>query len=346
VVFHCGAAQQHAIRAYLEGFELVEAPLQNLDSGLMRKAEQSLMAYRHALQQGAPMNDVKDRYDDAMALLDESRELLSGGNLSPTVAFTGSFVILLREGLEAILVLAAIMAFLTRSGQRHALKYVHTGWIVALVAGFATWLVATYVISISGAAREVTEGVAALSAAVILLFVGFWMHRNADARRWTQYLEEKTQLAVNTGALWTLGLVSFLAVYREIFETILFYQALWVQVGDESRYPVFYGAGVAGALLVLVAWVFARYSVRLPLRQFFLGSAILVVVLAFIFTGKGIIALQEAGKLPSDPVSFPTIDLLGIYPNAQSLSLQALIILLVMAAIVYERFGRAPQPVS
>ncbi|MBD3646707.1 MAG: FTR1 family protein, partial [Pseudomonadales bacterium] len=338
-------AQRLAIHAYLEGFEMVEAPLGNLDAELMRKTERSMMAFRHALREGEDNARVQAIYDDTVVLLQQVDTLLSGDALSPTVAFTGSLIILLREGLEAILVLAAILAFLSRSGRRDAMKYVHGGWIVALIAGAATWIVSSWVINISGATREITEGFAALAAAVILLYVGFWMHRNSDARRWNRFIEDRMKSALTSRTLWTLCLVAFLAVYREIFETILFYQALWAQVDENSRGAVFYGGGLAAGLLILISWAVAHYSVRLPLKQFFLASAFLMVLLAFVFTGKGVTALQEAGRSPSYPVDLHSIGLVGIYPNAQALILQALVLCLAFAAIVYERFGRrVPVP--
>jgi high-affinity iron transporter len=193
------------------------------------------------------------------------------------------------------------------------------------------------VFTISGATREVTEGVTALLAAVILLYVGFWMHRNANAKRWSEYLKSQVQTALDTRTLWTLAVVSFLAVYREIFEIILFYQALWAQVNVESHRAVFYGAVLALALLALMTWLIFRFGMRLPLKQFFTASAIIMIALAFIFTGKGIAALQEAGSLSTSPVPFPTIELLGIYPNLQALVLQAIVVVLALVIFFYDR---------
>ncbi|MBD3648095.1 MAG: FTR1 family protein [Pseudomonadales bacterium] len=331
------SAQRQAVIAYLDGFELVEAPLTNVDSGLMRETERAMMAYRHALQRRAPAEEVQARLDEAITLLQRSESALSSGSLSPAVAFTGSLVILVREGIEAILVLAALITFLIRSDRRDALVYVHGGWIAALIAGAATWLASSYLIDISGAAREMTEGMAALVAAVILLYVGFWMHQNADARRWNQFLQDKMHNALSSSTLWTLSVVSFLAVYREIFETILFYQALWIQVEDSAQASVIYGGIVAMVLLLSITWLFARFSVRLPLKQFFMGSAVLMVFLAFVLSGKGVVALQEAGTLRSDPISFPTIDMLGIYPNIEALALQGIVLLSAIMAVLFER---------
>src|SRR5690606_33812801 len=243
--------------------------------------------------------------------------------LSPTMSFTSSFIILLREGLEAILVLAAITAFLVKTERRDSLPYVHAGWVAALLLAIATWAVAAYVIDISGAGRELTEGFTALLAAGILFYVGFWLHNKTHARRWKQFIEEKVRGALGSRTLWALAAVSFVAVYREVFETVLFYQALWMQSGPEGQRFVVTGFVVAAAALVVLAWLIFRFSVRLPLRLFFGVTAVLLYLLAIVFAGNGIAALQEAGKLPVDPVNFPRIDLLGIHPTLQSLTLQA-----------------------
>ena len=331
------SAQDQAITAYLEGFELIEAPLSNVDSDLMRRTEGAMIAYRQAIAQGVSNDALEQLYNTAIDLLNESSAALSGGALSASVAFSGSLIILLREGLEIILVLAAIITFLVKSDRTDALKYVHAGWILALIAGAGTWVISEYLFTISGATREITEGITALVAATILMYVGFWMHRNANAKRWAEYIKSQLQSALDTRTLWTLALVSFLATYREIFEIILFYQALWAQVQPEAHSAVFSGAGVAVLMLVLTTWVIFKFGMKLPLTQFFNISAILMVTLAFIFAGKGIAALQEAGRVGSTAVPGPTIELLGIYPNAQSLGLQAFVIALTLFIIFYEK---------
>lgn len=317
-----------AVVAYLEGFELSEAALSNISPTLMRGAESAMMAYRHVLAGTAPAAEVESAYQQALAKLAESREALGGESLSAGVAFTSSLVILLREGLEAILVLAAMAAVLIKTGNRAAMRYVHAGWIVALLLGGATWAVSSYVITISGAAREVTEGVTALVAAVILFYVGFWMHSNASGKRWQHYLEGKIQAALSQRTLWTLGIVSFLAVYREVFETVLFYQALWVQVDEAAHSAVYGGAGAALVLLLIATWLILRFGLKLPLKQFFAVSAVLMIALAVVFAGHGVAALQEAGKLPITPAPVPRLEWLGIYPNWQGTALQLVVVVL------------------
>lgn len=331
------AAEDAAVTAYLEGFELVEAPLRNIDADLMRRAETAMMNYRNAVSRRLAVDEIESLYDAAISMLNESDNALSGEAMSSGVAFSGSLIILLREGLEIILILAAIITLLIRSKRSDALKYVHAGWILALIAGAGTWAVSSYIFTISGATREITEGITALVAAAILLYVGYWLHRNASTQRWNQFLTSKVKSALTARTLWTLALVSFLAVYREIFEIILFYQALWAQVNVESHNAVFYGAGLAIILLALTIWLIFKFGMRLPIKQFFSISAILLITLAFIFTGKGIAALQEAGSVAMSPVPGPTIDILGIYPNLQVLIAQACIILLTIAIYVYDR---------
>lgn len=330
-------AQDAAVTGYLEGFELIEAPLGNVDAVLMKNTEAAMMAFRNSISKRESAAQVKQRYDEVLSLLDQSEKTLAAGELSPSVAFSGSLVILLREGLEIILVLAAIITFLAKAGRKDALVYVHAGWALALVAGVGTWAVSAYIFTISGATREMTEGITALIASAILLYVGFWMHRNASAQRWNVFLKSQIQAALDQRTLWTLALVSFLAVYREIFEIILFYEALWAQVANNAHIAVFSGAGFAFLLLMLITWLIYRFGMRLPLKLFFTTSAIVMIVLAFIFTGKGIAALQEAGVVNTYTIPFPTIELLGIYPNMLALALQLVVVVLALAVFLHDR---------
>ena len=319
-------AQALSVTAYLEGFELSEAPLRNVAPELMQQTEQAMMDFRQGLRAGMPLPEAESRQAKLAQLLEQSRDALAQRSMSAGVAFTSSLIILLREGLEAILVLAAMVAFIVRSGRNDALRYVHGGWIFALLAGILTWAASLYLIDISGATRELTEGVATLMAALILFYVGFWMHRNSSAAQWNAFLKGQIATALSARTLWTLALISFLAVYREVFETILFYQALWLQVEAAARHAVWAGAGLAAVLLVVITWMIERFGVRLPLRQFFLGSAILMIILAVIFAGKGVMALQEAGLVAVHPLPLPRLEWIGFYPNAQVLVTQLLLL--------------------
>ena len=239
-------AQQLAVQAYLEGFELVEASLQNVDAALVRETEREMMALRTLIRSGAPVAQVDDQAVRVGALLEHARAALSSGGLSPETVFASAFLILLREGLEALLVVAAIIAFLVKAGRRDALPYVHMGWIGAIVLGLRTWAVGDQLVAISGANRELMEGITALVASAMLVYVGYWLHSKSSAHAWQGFIRESVGTALADRTLWTMTLVSFLAVYREMFETVLFYQALWVQAGDAGRAALLGGAGRRG----------------------------------------------------------------------------------------------------
>ncbi len=330
-------AHQLAVTSYLEGFELVEAPLDAVDRGLRTRVEAAMLRYRTLIQSRAPQETVEAEARAILALLDTARQRLEAARLSPATTFTSALVILLREGLEAILVLAALIAMLIKSGRREALRYVHAGWIAALALGGLTWLAASYVVTVSGASREVTEGVTALVAAAVLLYVGFWMHRHAHAARWKAYLEMRVPSALSGRTLWALAAVSFVAVYREAFETVLFYQALWIEAGPEGRVAVGGGFAAAVAGLVLLAWLILKLGLRLPVGWFFGAGSALMAVLAVVLAGKGIAALQHAGTLPVGPLDLPAIPSLGVYPTWQGVLTQVALVVLILAAIGYSR---------
>ena len=330
-------AHRLAITGYLEGFELVEAPLSAVDGALKTRIETEMMRYRGMLEAGAPVDAVEAQARNIQALLVTARQRLDAARLSPATIFTSALVILLREGLEAILVLAALIGLLIKAGRRDALRYVHAGWIAALALGGVTWAVASSLITLSGADREITEGATALLAAAMLLYVGFWMHRHAHAARWKAFIETRVASALSGRTMWALGSISFLAVYREAFETVLFYQALWIEAGPEGHLAVGAGFAAAAVGLVVLAWLILKIGLRLPLGWFFGGGSVLMAILAVVLAGKGIAALQEAGALPVGPLDLPAIPSLGLYPTWQGVLTQLAVVLLIVGAVAYTR---------
>ncbi len=326
-------ARQLAITAYLEGFELVEASLDNVDASLRNEIEKEMMALRASIGDGKPVPEVEAQVARINELLDRAEDKLSAGNMSPTTAFISALLILLREGLEAILVLSAIMAFVRKTGRRDALPYVHAGWIVAVALGGVTWFVANYVIGISGASRELTEGITALVAAVMLLYVGYWLHSKSYASAWNSFIKDQVTAALGKRTLWAMAGISFLAVYRELFEIVLFYETLWVQVGPEGHGAVFGGIVTAAVLLAVIGGAILKYSVRLPIGPFFAWTSGLLALMAVVFTGNGIAALQEAGVLKATLVNFFSVPLLGVHPTAQGLGAQFIALAVVLSGM-------------
>ncbi len=313
-------ALQLALSAYLEGYELIEAPLRTLDHELAIGIERDMQVLRNTIRDGVPADELALSVANLEIRLQEASALLSTSGSSTATLFTSAFLILLREGLEAILLLAAMSLYLRRTEHTTAMRYLHLGWLGALTAGVLTWIGIKTVISISGVQREVIEGTAALLAAFVLLYVGIWLHRHSNAVHWQAFLNERLGKSLSTGTLWGIAALSFIAVYREILETVLFYETLWLQSG--TAMPLVFGALLAALALVAAGWIVFRIGARLPLRRFFQANGVLMFGLALIFAGKGVVALQEAGWISVTFVSVPRIDWLGIYPTAQSVGTQ------------------------
>ena len=330
------AAHKAALSAYLDGFEMAEPSLVVVDKQLKLEIEKAMISFREATKSGT-VEQLEEIQDGLVELLNAAKQALNTTSMSKGAAFFGAFVILLREGIEAVLVLAAIMAALLKTGRREAMKYIHIGWISAVALGILTWWIADNLIQVSGASRELTEGVAALVAAGILVYVGFWLHNASNSKRWKAFIEHKVGNAMQSGTLWVLATVAFLAVYREMFETVLFYQAMWVQIDGSTERSFFLGILAALTLLVVLSLLIYKAGVKLPIRQFFQINAVLLFLLAVVFTGQGIAALQEAGIVSTSLLNFPRIEVLGVYPTAQSLGLQLLVLLLGIGLMMYHR---------
>ncbi|AIF48074.1 FTR1 family protein [Dyella japonica] len=328
-------ARQLALSAYLDGVEPVEAQLDARNASLRASIETAMGAYRTTLTR-SPDDDAATRQaHEVDSLLGRAQTLLSGTSASPMTTFVGALTILVREGLEALLVVVALLAFLRKADRHDATRYVHAGWALALLAGAVTWAAASYAISISGASRELTEGLSSLFAAAVLLGVGLWMHQKSIGGRWQSYLKAKMATALNRRSAWFVFGLTFISVYREVFETILFYTALW---NEGQGLWLFAGLAAGAVILGVIAWVLLRTSQRLPLGLFFSVSSLVIAVLAIVLTGKGVAALQEAGWAAVTVAPAPSIDLLGIYPTWQSLLAQLAVALMLATGFAVNRW--------
>jgi high-affinity iron transporter len=337
-------ARELALSAYLDGFEPVEAVLSARDAGLMARVEDAMAQLRAAIGAGRPADEVAARIAEVEALLGEAERMLAPDQASAASAFLGAFAILLREGLEALLIIVAMLTFLRKAERPEMVRTVHYGWIGALVAGAATWWAATHLISISGASRELTEGFGALFAAIVLLFVGIWMHGKAQADEWQRYLREKLGHALTRGSAWFLFLLAFVAVYREVFETILFFAALSAE-GNVGALAL--GAAAGAVLLAVIAVAMFRFARRLPISKFFSYSSLLMAVLAVVLAGKGVGALQEAGMIGVTPLAgAPRLPILGLSPTTESIGAQVATLLALLAGFGWNRRERRRPAVA
>ena len=320
-------ARELALSAYLDGFEPLEAVLSTRDADLLASVEIGMAELRAAISRGDPVAAVAEKVNALDVLFYRAETVLAPANASEASAFLGAFAILLREGLEALLIVIAMIAFLRKAERTEVLPFVHGGWLSALGAGALTWVAATYLIGVSGAGRELVEGFGSLFAALVLLSVGIWMHGKSQAGEWQRYIRKTMQHALSRRSAWFLFGLAFLVVYREVFETILFFAALWSQGHTDA---ILAGAAAAIVLLALIAWAMLRYSRRLPIGTFFAYSSVLIGILAVVLAGKGISGLQEAGLLGITPLpNLPRIPILGIAPALEPVAAQILTLALI-----------------
>jgi len=322
-----------AVSAYLDGFEPVEPALGAVDPAMRSSVEQAFQRYRSALQGDRPAAEIEPLYAGLRQDLARVEERLEGGRLGPTGAFVASLTILAREGLEAVLLVVALATVVARAGRRDALRWIHSGWVAALFAGAATWWAAGRLVEISGASREVVEGLSALGATAILFYVSYWLVSKAEAARWQAFLDGRMKTALSRGSLGMLAMVSFVAVYRECFETVLFYEALASEAGPGGSHAIAAGVGAGAALLGVLALGVFRFGQRLPMRRFFAVSSLFLYALAVVMAGHGVAALQEAGWLPATSLPFVRLEWLGIYPTAEGLGLQGALALAALLAL-------------
>jgi high-affinity iron transporter len=320
-------AYQKSVDAYLDGYELAEPTLMAKDATLGRAIETMFTQLRNAIKQGAPVEEVQKQHLELEVNLDKAVQVLSEENrYTGYYAFTNSALIIFREGLEAALILASIIATLRVMGAPEAIRYIHLGWILALGCGGLTWLATQTVLTLSGRHRESMEGFISVFAAVALFYVGYWLHTRSEVKRWHEFIQQKLQSGVSTRRILGLTGISFFAVFREAFEVVLFYQALWMQ--NEGQYgPILWGLAFGLGMLAIATFAILKLGLKLPLKYFLGATGTLLYVVAFIFAGNGVKELQAAQWLPTTPLSIPvTIPMLGIYPTVETLAAQGLML--------------------
>ncbi|HWO42360.1 MAG TPA: cytochrome c/FTR1 family iron permease [Candidatus Eisenbacteria bacterium] len=329
-------AYQKAVDAYLDGFELAEPALFSKDASLGREIESRFTEFRGAIRSGANPARIRELHTALDQKLEHVTRILSGsGTASEAYTLFNAALIIVREGVEAALIVSAIIAVLKATGALDAVRYIHLGWALALLSGIATWFVAQTVLTVGGAEREVIEGFTAILAALVLFSVSYWLISKAEAKRWQRYIQQKVKEALTARRVAALVGVSFLAVYREAFETVLFYQALWLQSPTAHGFVIggfFLGVAI---LAVLVALIF-KAGVKMPLRLFFGLSSALLYLLAFVFLGEGIKDLQATGWFSETPLAHaPELPWFGIYPTLETLLAQSLLLLAALAALFW-----------
>ncbi|MFY0673492.1 MAG: FTR1 family protein [Bacteroidia bacterium] len=319
-----------SLNAYLEGVEPVELSLSASNPKLVQDIELELGELRK-LYSTNNNEVVAQKTEKVIELITEAENTLAQKESSWWLTFSLAASVILREGLEAFLVIIIIISVLRKAGAPKGIKYVHGGWIAAVAIGVVGWFFTGQLLKISGMQRELLEGIIALVAVAILFYIGFWMHGKSQAQKWNQYIKEKINKLLNKQSMIGLAALSFLVVFREAFESVLFLSAISLEEGGEYQSAIGLGVLVAFALVGVLAVLMLKFSKRIPITQLFKFSALIIAVLSIVLVGKGIHAFQEAGYVGIS--AFPLnirITLLGLYPTIQSIAAQIAMIILTI----------------
>jgi len=333
-------AYQKAVEAYLDGYELAEPTLVAKDAALGRGLEAQFTQLRNSIRQGVPAEEIQKQHLEIEVRLDRATEALGRDDgYSGYYAFANSALIIFREGLEAALILASIIGMLRVMGANEAIRYIHLGWILAIVCGGLTWVATQTVLTLSGRHRESMEGFISVFAAVALFYVGYWLHTRSEVKRWHEFIQQKIKSGLSARRIFGLTGISFFAVYREAFELVLFYQALWMQ-NENNHGSILWGLGLGLGFLGVATYAILKLGLKLPLKYFLSATGTLLYVMAFIFAGNGVKELQAAQWLSTTPTSIPqAVPMLGIYPTVETLAAQGL----MLSAFVATSFWLARQ---
>lgn len=325
-------ARKDALAAYLEGVEPVEARLKTYAPTISSKLEQQMFQVRFAIEQNKNNFEVEKEINNALSLIVDAEQVMGNNNLSYWLTFVLSASILLREGLEAFLIIVLILALIRSSGAKKAKRWIHGGWITAIIMGVAGWFFSGWIINISGQNREIMEGLISLVAVIILAFVGFWLHNNSQVGKWKIFVEEKIGKQLQKEKMFGLAFFSFMVVFREAFESILFLQAINLETTALNKSAIGFGVLAAFGLIALLGVLFLRYSKKIPVRQLFRYSSWGILLLAIILMGKGIHSIQESGwiSITNSPI-FVHVDWLGIYPTIETTVSQLILFSAVLA---------------
>ena len=331
--------------AYLDSYENIEIPLRPIDPDFTLEMEIKFAELRNLISSNAPSDEVVSKIAELKSGLDESERFVSGiGVVAPAIAFSSSFSIIFREGLEAALILGAILTYLEASRNEKFKKHVYAGIVLAIALTAVTWIIAQFIIEISGAQRELIEAIAGISAVVVLFWVSFWVLNKIETKKWIEFVKAKVWQATTTGSFMVFVLLSFFTVYREGFETVLFYQALF----SFAKYMEIYVlAGLVLGLAVIIAVVFLvrKLGRKLPLRVLFGLTMGIGAFMSITFLGNAIREFQELGWISTTPIYniVPRLDInvatmTGIHPTVETVVAQIILLSIYLVGSLYILF--------
>ena len=296
--------------AYLDSYEAIETPLRPINPDFTLDMEIKFAELRNLIQQHQPYPKIEAKVIEIRAGLDESERLVTGtGSLAPSLAFSTSFSIIFREGLESALIIGAILTYLEASRNLHYKKHVYLGIVISVIATVITWFIAQFVIDITGARKELIEAIAGISAVAVLFWVSFWILNKVETKKWIEFVKAKVWQATTTGSVMVFSMLSFFTVYREGFETVLFYQAM-LSFAKNMETFVFLGLALGLVVILSVVFIIRKLGKKLPLRVLFGLTMGIGAYMSIAFIGNAVREFQEIGYIS-------TTHLFGIIPRLE-----------------------------
>jgi high-affinity iron transporter len=335
-------AYEIARTAYLDHFELAEVPLRLRDPNLVLDLEFSFAELRNGIRDGAPVSEIKASAAEIRSgLVDVDRVLADKGFAAPLLAFTFAFAILFREGVEVVLLLAILLGALSAGRASGYRKPLAAGVVAALVATVLTWVLASVVLEIAPVQRELLEGVTAVLAVVVLFVVSFWLVSRLDHKHWLEFMRARVASAIAAGSAAAFAGLGFTAVYREGFETVLFYQALSIFAKGLGLY-VALGFATAVVALAIVAYAVLKLGRRIPVKPMLVAGASTLLLLSVTFAGNAVRSLQGADWVSITPVQsdwarLPVFmaELTGIHPTREGLVVQGVLLTVYVLGAIW-----------
>jgi high-affinity iron transporter len=331
-------AEKLSLEAYFSGIEPVESKINANDPTAVTRIEVEMAALRKGIKDKNKLA-IKTNFDALILEIKNLQVLLSGQKVTPGLAFLSGFSIILREGFEAVLIILAILGVGKAAASSMVTLAIHSGWVVSLVLGVVGWFVSGWLISISGASREVMEAIGAYFAVFVLIYVGFWMHRQTEITRWKEFINVRVRNLAQTKNLVGLFVLSFVVTFREVIETVLFLRTVYLDTGDDIRIYILSGVLVAFAIVMIISIMITKFRNKISLQKFFNLSSVLMMILATILAGKGAHALQEAGLISMTVLPIrPRVELLGLFPSWETFLSQ--VIILVVSLLIWKKAGK------
>lgn len=314
------AKSKQALQQFIIAWPNVESEISTRNGALYTKIEQKIPQYAGQLDE--------DNKDDIGSQLETLNQEIKSTISKTSYTFWDAALILLREGVEALLIIMALLTVTRKSEQTKASKWIVIGSVIGIVLSIALAFIFKAIFENLGSTRELTEGLVGIGSVILMIIVGIWLHSKSSLDSWQNFINKNMDKAMSTGSIVTFGLVAFLSVFREGAETIIFYLGI---VGKISAWSLILGIIVASVILALIAIFFNQITKWIPIHRLFFIMSLFIFILAFKILGVSIHTLQILNIVPQHTINhLPFIDLIGFYPTYETLIPQLALVILVV----------------